>query len=140
MKKSILVFFAMIIFAGMALEAQQPANQAPRVNLKPKFFVEDVVFMGNALNTIELTGAEIESFIQVKNFFKTAIKDIQDNKRSPSDLVEYSMDIESAKIMVKFLERAKFSGSQAEKYKRFIDAIVESVNVLKKPAPAPDGK
>ena len=99
---------------------------------EPKFFVEDVVFMNNALNTIEISGGEVDAFMSVKNFFKAAIKDIQDNKRSPADQVEYSVDLESARILLKFLERAKFSGSQAEKYKRFVDAIGDAANAFKK--------
>ncbi len=134
MKQYILAILVAMLIAGGAIEAQQQSaqQQAQKIVLKPKFFVEDVVFMNNALNTIEISGAEVDAFMSVKNFFKAAVKDIQDNKRSPSDQVEYSVDLESARILLKFLERAKFSGSQAEKYKRFVDAIGDAANNYKK--------
>ena len=135
MKQYILAVLVAMLIAGGAIEAQQQPSQqqqAQKIVLKPKFFVEDVVFMNNALNTIEISGGEVDAFMSVKNFFKAAIKDIQDNKRSPADQVEYSVDLESARILLKFLERAKFSGSQAEKYKRFVDAIGDAANAFKK--------
>ncbi len=131
MKKFILFAFCFTIFAATGLFSQSNKSTSADPTLKPVFYVEDVVFAYQTLDNIDIAGSEVDAFLEVRDLLQKSIKDIQDAKKQQGDKYEINVPLHVAQNMVTFLTRAKFSGRNAELYKRFYDAIVESSKALK---------
>lgn len=134
MKAQIILSLILIsIIANISLSQQQPIiNQQQLLQqvIKPTFIVEDVVIALQILNNIEITGNEIDAFLNVKRTLQAIIKRVQDSSMQTTDQIRVEITVQTAQDMLTFLQRGKFSGQVAEKYKRFIDAIVESAKAL----------
>lgn len=134
MKAKIILSLALIsVITNISLSQQQPIiNQQQLLQqvIKPTFIVEDVVIALQILNNIEITGNEIDAFLNVKRTLQTIIKRVQDSSMQTTDQIRVEITVQTAQDMLTFLQRGKFSGQVAEKYKRFIDAIVESAKAL----------
>lgn len=129
MKK--VLFFAVLFFAfaSISLFAQQKDTKAQ--TLKPTFVVEDVYFAYQTLDNVEITGTEVEAFLEVRKFLEGQIKSIQGASKQPKDTYQIEITLPLAQNMMAFLGRAKLTGRMAEQYKRFSDTLVESAKALK---------
>ncbi|MCX6155379.1 MAG: hypothetical protein NT007_14595 [Candidatus Kapabacteria bacterium] len=130
MKKTVIILFALFLTVGI-INAQdknqsQAKEQPTQKKIAPKFIVEDFVFAANAINNVEITGAEAEGFVQVKNYMLSVINSINQAGKQAQEQIQIEMPIPIAQAMVTLLQRAKFTGANAEKYVRFVNAIVES--------------
>lgn len=130
----ITLFIALINISAYSQTSNQSntKQQQSQIILKPKFLGADLVFALNALNTIEITGAEVDNFLACKNFLKESVQKIQESKKTINDTIVVDLNFEIAKKLFDFLERAKFTGAQAEQYKRFLEAILEATKPYRK--------
>ncbi len=130
MKKSLLIIvFALLSFCG--LYAQQNQQQQPVQLLTPTVVVGDIVFVYQTLGTIEIKGSEADAFLAVQNLFKEFVQEFQTSKKKVEDTVEIKIPVAIAQNTINLLERATFTGANAERYKRFQNALVEAANKLK---------
>jgi hypothetical protein len=127
--KKILSFISVLIFSSLSLLSQQ--NQQQAVILQPIFILEDVSFAVNAMNSIEIVGTEVEIFLSSKNTLISYLQSAQKRNKTAKDTIHCEMPLTTAQNIANFLDRAKFSASQAEQFKRFIDALVESTKKYK---------
>ena len=133
MKRSIIV---LILLFGISFYFSYSQGNQPQIpkqqekKIKPTFVVEDVVFVFQTLNTIEIKGSEVDAFLEVKNLLQTTIQKIQSSSKNAEDKIEVEMPIPLAQDMISLLQRAKFTGVNAEKFKRFTDAIIASAKSL----------
>lgn len=125
MKKLIVAFIALFMILSINSYAQQAANQAqqPQPILKPTLVIDNLVFVSNALNTVEITGAESEAFLQCKNVIDGEIQKLAKEKKQPTDTATVSIPLNIANATLQFLQRAKFTGANAIKHKAFTDAL-----------------
>ncbi len=134
MKAKITLILSLVLAISTITKSQQQPilNQQQLLQqvIKPNFVVEDVVIALQILNNIEITGNEIDAFLNVKRTLQSIIKRVQDSSLQTTDQIRVEITVQTAQDMLTFLQRGKFSGQVAEKYKRFIDAIVESAKVL----------
>jgi hypothetical protein len=134
MKKLFFSFFAILLFASLMANAQlTPQQQQQQQVIKPKIKVEDLVFVYQALNSIDIKGNEVESFLNVKKFVENSIKKAQEDKKTATDILDLEVPLPLAQEMVNFLQRATFKGADADKFKRFFDALVEAAKALGPP-------
>ena len=110
--------------------SQLQQQQQPPPKLKPTFLVEDLVFVYQTLETIDITGNEVDAFLEIRNYLQTTIKNIQEEKKQAGDKYQTEIPLPMAQNMLSFLSRAKFSGRNAELYKRFVDSMIESSKAL----------
>ena len=124
MKKLFFAVYIIIIALGVNSQvfAQQNTTQ-PQPILKPTMVIDNLVFVSNALNTIEITGTEVDGFLQCKNFIDNEIKKLAQENKTPTDTTTFSIPLNIANATIQFLQRAKFAGANAIKYKSFIDAL-----------------
>lgn len=127
------LFFSILLMVVMAIGvnlAQGGENQKP-IKLKPVFKFEEVVFAFNALNAVEITGVEVDKFIECRNTLGEPIKLAQQAGKKASDDVSIEMDINIAQSILNLLNRAKIAGGQADIYQRFVAAVKESAKNVK---------
>ncbi len=129
MKKLILVVFIFLIALvinseSYAQQTTQPAaTTQPQAILKPTMVIDNLVFVSTALNTIEISGAEVDGFLLCKNHIDGEIKKLAQEKKTPTDTATISIPLNIANATIQLLQRAKFSGANAIKYKAFVDSL-----------------
>lgn len=134
MKKNALLLILLFVVATCSIfaQAQQPAQKP--IILKPMVMAADLVFVMNTLNSIDITGGEVENFLACKTLIKETLQKAQDAKKTITDSMNLEIPLATAQNLAVYLERAKFSGNQAEQYKRFMEALVESTKPYRTPA------
>lgn len=131
MKKTftILLFLAV---AAVTADAQSITTPQKNPSIKPSFTLEDIVFAYNVMGSIEILGAEVEPFLECKNFLKGIIDKAQADSKKTTDKVQVDMPLVTAQNLSTFLSRGKFKGENAENYKRLMDSMVEAAKVIQK--------
>ncbi|MDX9790157.1 MAG: hypothetical protein WC313_02850 [Candidatus Kapaibacterium sp.] len=129
MKKNILlsaVSAILFVLLSTNLFAQNDNQQAAPKIIKPKPYAMDFLFCYQLLNTIELRGSEVDALLEVKNTLKPFIDKIQADNIPMNNVVTFDISVPVAYNFLQFLERGKFTGADAEKYKRFVNSINEA--------------
>ncbi|MGA2296165.1 MAG: hypothetical protein ABSG15_01275 [FCB group bacterium] len=136
MNKIFIIVLALVglFTTNLIAQVQQQQQQAKTVILKPTFIVEDIVFVYQTLDNIEITGNEVEPFLEVKKVIQSGVQTAQTDKKQPTETIQMDISLPNAQNLITFLSRAKFSGRNAEQFKRFVDAIVESSKGIQNPA------
>jgi len=131
----LVLFFGTIL--GINLLAQtpsgtllKPAKEFPV--LKPTFIVSDIYVAIQILDGIELTGNEVDAFLEVKKTLRSYLETAQNQKLKVSDEMKVELQGHLAQNILTFLSRSVLKGNMAEQYKRFVDAIIESSKTEKK--------
>lgn len=135
------LFFAifLILISSNLMFAQAPPQAPPNQQtlqqiqtqiINPVFITEDVVFVFQTFNAIEITGNEIDAFLNAKKTIQGLIKKAQDEKKQLTDTMKTELQVQTAQDILTFLQRGKFAGANAEKFKRFVDAIIEAAKAL----------
>lgn len=128
MKKIFISLFLFVLAFASAYSQLQQQQPAPK--LKPTFHVEDLVFVYQTLENVDISGNEADAFIEVRTYLQTTLKNIQEEKKQAGDTYQTEIPLPLAQNILTFLSRAKFSGRNAELYKRFVDSLVESSKAL----------
>lgn len=128
--------FLLVVFAvPFVLIAQNPNQQQTQQEvptLVPKVIVGDIVFVSQALRTVEIKGSEVDAFLQVQQSFEKLVKDLTAQQKKINDTVEIRIPLPIAQNTLTFMDRASFQGQNAISYKRFVDALVAASNNTKK--------
>jgi hypothetical protein len=86
------------------------------------------------LNNVELTGSEIDAFLNAKRFLQLTIKKAQDKNLQATDTISTELTIQNAQEILTFMQRGKITGANVEKYKRFVDSMVAAAKAIAPPA------
>jgi hypothetical protein len=120
---------------GSGQQGQQTQqSQAGQQIIKPTFHFEDVIIVLQSLNNVELTGNEIDAFLNAKRFLQLTIKKAQDKNLQAADTISTELTIQNAQEILTFMQRGKITGANVEKYKRFVDAMVAAAKAVAPPA------
>lgn len=127
MMKKLLFALVLIFLPFVATSQQQPQNQQQDIPiLTPKIIVGDIVFVTQALKTVEIKGSEVDAFLQVQQSFEKLIKELNNQQKKLNDTVDIRIPLNIAQNTVSFMDRATLQGQNAVVYKRFVDALVAS--------------
>ena len=125
--KKFVFFFVLIVIPIVVLSQQQQQNQQQDIPiLTPKIIVGDIVFVTQALKTVEIKGSEVDAFLQVQQSYEKLIKDLNAQQKKINDTVEIRIPLNIAQNTVSFMDRSTLQGQNAVVYKRFVDALVAS--------------
>lgn len=133
MKALIVLFLFVFSFAVTipVVHAQNTQTQQPAAKiLKPKVYAADLIFAFQLLNTIELRGSEVDALLEVKTVLKPYIEKVQKENMQLNAVVTFDISAPLAYNLLQFLERGKFTGGDAEKYKRFVEAFSEAAKAI----------
>ncbi len=131
MKRIVTILSIAFVLTTLAVQAQVQSAQKNMI-IKPNFVLEDIVFAYNMMGTIEILGAEVDPFLECKNFLKGAIDKAQAEQKKANDKIAIEIPLVTAQNLSTFLSRGKFKGENAENYKRLMDAMVEAAKSTQK--------
>ena len=129
---TILAVVLMVTASTFAQENQSLKDRQKDIKIQPVFAIEDAIFAYNTLNTVQINGGEVDAFVEVRKIFIDAIKTAQEAGKKGTDEITIEMNLLSAQNFFNLLARAKFTGAQADQYKRVQDAITTAAKALKK--------
>lgn len=128
MKIKLTFSLLMLLISAFVVFAQQNEQKQPGIpTFKANLIVEDILFAANALSTVEITGNEVDPFLQAKGSILNVVKFIQSNNKRNGDTLTLDIQVPLAQNLLIYMNKAKFQGSQAENYKRFVDALIEGL-------------
>lgn len=122
MKIKILSILFIILFATHFSYGQANQNVAKEI-IMPMVVVADLHFALEALNKIEITGNQVNAFLDIKNLFSGAIEYANNNGLKMSDAFKISTTYAVGKNTLFFLEKVTLTGANAENYKRLTSAF-----------------
>mgnify|MGYP000918739335 CR=1 FL=1 len=131
MKKYFLISLSaltLVLFSSISLNAQQnaPINDINEVIINPTMPIINIVFAINALNTITIQGAEVDTFLEAKGILEKEINRCAELKKKTNETTTFSIKIGKAQHILDFLKRAKLTGNDAVLYKGFVNSFVEA--------------
>lgn len=94
--------------------------------------LDNIAFAYTSLNTVEITGAEADAFMEVRGVLAKILTDAQTAKKQPTDIVVVDLTIPQAQNLVLLLQRAKFKGEDAVRYQEIVKAIKDIADKEKK--------
>ncbi|MBK9247473.1 MAG: hypothetical protein IPM69_05005 [Ignavibacteria bacterium] len=112
--------FVLLFSLSFIASAQQAQS------IKPKMPITEVAFAAQMLETIEIRGGEVDAFVEVKKVFISTLEVAQKDKKKAEDVVTLELTIGQAQNLLALLQRAKLTGADAERYKKFVDTVVSS--------------
>ena len=134
MKKFLLIIVLFFSFALISNsqnkdkdKKEQTTNTDASSNLvQPVVYKLDLVFLANALNTIELKATEVESFLEVQEKIKVFTDNSQFQAMNPEQQVKIEFDPLILDRIIIFSNRISLVGGDAVKYKRIILTFMEA--------------
>jgi len=118
---------------GQAQSKTQEADKKPQT-VKPQMSMGDLAFAIQTLATVNITGSEVEAYIDVKNTFIKVFEQAQKDQKKETDTVSIEMSILTANNFLELFRRANLQGAAAERFLAVKNALYASA-----PA-APAGK
>lgn len=134
MKKLFFSTILVFLVTGLTIFAQQGKDDKQQIILKPSIQIQDLIFAANALNSIDISGAEAEAFIVCRKALVDPLQKAQKENKTMTDIMQIDIPLNVAQGVLNLLQRAKFQGAQVENYKRFVDSVVESAKPYQKEA------
>ncbi len=93
----------------------------------PEFLVEDMAYAYHSLKTIEIKGAEVDAYINVKSYLENAINQAQQQKLKSFDKIKAPTERTIISDLINLMQRVTLKGVDANKHKRFVTALTESL-------------
>lgn len=118
------VFAALVMLPFSGIVSAQQKTEVKI--LKPKMPISEVAFAATLLDGVEIRGGEVDAFVDARKVLMTLLQKATDEKKQPTDVVVVEMNISQAQNILALLQRAKLTGGDAERYKQFVDTVVES--------------
>ncbi|HYF04373.1 MAG TPA: hypothetical protein VEC36_13400 [Patescibacteria group bacterium] len=116
------LFSLCLLFTAQVAEAQQQQIKT----IKPKMAIEDVDFVAGLLNTIDISGQEVDAFLEVRGIFLRILEGAVKEKKMTSDIVTVEMSVPQAQNLITLMNRAKLNAAGAEKFKTILSTIIDS--------------
>jgi len=103
-----------------------PANTQTEAakTLKPVMTVGDIAFVLNTLNSVNLNGGEVATFMDVKSVFTKAFDVAQKANKKENDAANVELTIPQANAYWELLKRATVTGSMADKFQAVQNSIL----------------
>jgi len=118
------VFAALVMLPFSGIVSAQQKTEVKI--LKPKMPISEVAFAATLLDGVEIRGGEVDAFVDARKVLMTLLQKTKEEKKQPTDVVVVEMNISQAQNILALLQRAKLTGGDAERYKKFVDTVVES--------------
>ncbi|MBL8003586.1 MAG: hypothetical protein JNL36_00685 [Candidatus Kapabacteria bacterium] len=128
---SLILLFSIASFQPTSTFAQTNKASADK-KLSPSIMLDNIAFAYTSLNTVEITGAEADAFMEVRGVLAKILTDAQTAKKQPTDIVLVELTVPQAQNLILLLQRAKFKGEDAVRYQEIVKAIKDIADKEKK--------
>lgn len=92
--------------------------------IKLEFSIEELAFSINVLNSIDITGEEVQPFMDIRNTLMDVYKEVSGGKKKSGD-VNFTMPM--AKNFLFFMQRGRFKGVDAAIFNNISSKMVEEI-------------
>ena len=92
--------------------------------VKVEFAIEELAFSINVLNSIDITGEEVQPFMEIKTVLMDVYKDVSGGKKKSGSV---SLTIPMAKNFLFFMQRGRFKGVDAEIFNKISTRLVDEI-------------
>lgn len=113
-----------VSFAQAQNKAQEAEKKSPTV--KPQMPLSDLAFTLQTLATVNITGSEVEAYVEVKNTFMKVFEQAQKDQKKETDTVTIEMTILTANNFLELFRRANLQGAAAERFLAVKNALLAS--------------
>ncbi len=110
----------------------QTGKTATEKKLSPSIMVDNLAFAYTSLSTVEITGAEAEAFLEVRQVLQKILTDAQTSKKQATDIVLVELSLPQAQNLILLLQRSKFKGEDAIRYQEIVKSIKDVADKEKK--------
>lgn len=107
-----------------ALICIMTSGYAKEDRFKVEFALEELAFSINVLNSIDITGEEVQPFMDIKNALMDVYKDVSGSKKKSGDV---SFTLPMAKNFLFFMQRGRFKGVDAEIFNKISTRMIEKI-------------
>lgn len=133
MKKALIigiVFFLCFVSTYSQNSSILQNQKVQPVMLEPTLVISDLVGVYQKLETVEIRGNEVETFLQIKKKLKDLIETAQKKEMKATDNIKMDIELPMAQNLLNLMDRAVLQGAEAEGFQRFRQAIVDSAKKL----------
>jgi len=124
--KSLKLAIIAILLTATSIFAQNGAKTEPPIILKCEFQAGDLMVVYQSLNTVNISGKEVDAFISVQNTLKPKVETLVKNNAKIEDKVPMELELAIANNLYIFIERITIKGGDADKIVRFKSEIQAS--------------
>lgn len=122
-----LILAVSIVVGGMCgSQAGLLAQQQNEQSLKPKLSVAEIGYCLQLMERVELSGEEVNAFLEVRTVFANLIEKAQADGKQPTDMIVAELSVPIAQNFLAFMRRTKLTGSEATQFQRIMNAIIDS--------------
>ena len=109
-------------------QAQTKATEADKKpqTVKPQMTVGDLAFTLQTLASVNITGAEVEAYVDVKHTFMRVFEQSKKEQKKEADIVVVEMSILTANNFLELFKRANLQGAAAERFLAVKNALYAS--------------
>ncbi|MFM8569220.1 MAG: hypothetical protein ACKOB6_06425 [Candidatus Kapaibacterium sp.] len=119
----------------MSAQAQtKPAEASKPQTVKPQMPLGDLAFAIQTLSTVNITGSEVEAYIDVKNTFMKVFEQAQKDQKRETDVIVIEMSVLTANNFLELFRRANLQGAAAERFLAVKNALYASAPSSTAPA------
>ena len=128
---SIIICLLMISTSTFAQQQVQQQQQQLQI-IKPTFSYAQVELALRLMGKIELTGTEVDAFLEIRGILYPAYAKGANEKKQVTDKVTIEMNVKQADNVLAFLNRTRLIGAEVQTFKEFKDAIFTAAGAFKK--------
>ena len=126
---AMIAVIAAVLFSGVDASAQgalAPAAQAP-VIIKPKLKLAYLKGATQFMNGIEIRGAEVDAYLDVRKVLTTAIEDATKAKKADEDVLTLEMRADQIQNLFTLMQRGTLKGAEADTFKDIMTDLNDAV-------------
>lgn len=127
--KKIHFFLALVVVSSFSLMAQMPSEMV-NAQINISFVSGDIFFAEEAIKTVEIKAEEADTYILVEEKLKLITENPKVLAISRDSIITLSVEFGVLKNIQLLLERAKFPGRDAIKFKRLVSSIKKAEEYL----------
>lgn len=127
--KKIQFFLALVIVSSFSLMSQMPSEMV-NAQINISFVSGDIFFAEEAIKTVEIKAEEADTYILVEEKLKLITENPKVLAISRDSIITLSVEFGVLKNIQLLLERAKFPGRDAIKFKRLVSSIKKAEEYL----------
>jgi hypothetical protein len=132
MKKTLLMFFALLCISLPAFSQIQQQQQQQFPIIKPTLTYGQIQFALNLMSRIELMGSEVDAFIEIKGVMLPVLVKAEKEQKKLNEKTTLELNVKQADNVIAFMSRGKLQGIEADVYKEFKDALFIAAQSLRK--------
>jgi hypothetical protein len=130
MKKGLKLSVLMLLVTFMLSFTTTALAQASKKTTDIKMSVEEIFYVVNLLQRIEISGNEVTPFLAIFNKLKDKTKDAVEKKLKAANKMNVRLNVTELRNFLLFMQRTKIVGAEAGKFKGVAQKVINGIKKL----------